>query len=119
MNQSSIFCESSPKQGLTKDLFSENWGWQAQWAMSIQSDALQVRATSQMKVGTGVVGKEGSDCKLRGKHIPCCYILPVEEDLSLCQAGNSKCLALKVFPIPTSAMGEETAASKGLWGLRV
>lgn len=44
--------------------------------------------------------------------------LPVEEDLSLCQAGNSKCLALKVFPTLTSAvMEEETAVSKGLWGL--
>lgn len=38
--------------------------------------------------------------------------------MSLCQAGNSKCLALKVFPTLTSAMEEETAVSKGpVWSL--
>lgn len=40
----------------------------------------------------------------------------MEEDFSLCQTGKSKCLALKVFSIPTSATGEEIAARKGLWG---
>lgn len=110
MNQSS----SSPK-----DLFSEDWGWQAGWATLVLSDLFQVTAMSQIKVGIGIEVKEGSDCRLRGKHIQCCYILPVEEDLSLCQAGNSKCLALKVFPTLTSAMEEETAVSKGLWGLGV
>lgn len=72
---------------------------------------------SQIKVGVGIGVKEGSDCRLRGKHIQCCCILPVEEDLSLCQAVNSKCLALKVFPTLTSAMEEETAVSKGLGDL--
>lgn len=82
-------------------------------------DLFWVKAVSQIKLGIGIEVKEGSDCRLRGKHIQWCYILPVEEDLSLCQAGNSKCLALKVFPTLTSATGEETAVSKGLWGLGV
>ena len=110
MNQSS----SSPR-----DLFSEDWGWQPRWATLVLSDLLWVKAICQIKVGVGTGVKEGSDCGLRGKHIQCCYILPVEEDLSLCQACNSKCLALKVFPTLTSAMEEETAVSKGLWGLGV
>lgn len=107
MNQSS----SSPK-----DLFSEDWRWQPRWATSVLSDLLRVKAVSQIKVGVGIGVREGSDCRLRDQHIQCCYILPGEEDLSLCQAGNSKCLALKVFPALTSAMEEETALSEGLWG---
>lgn len=42
-------------------------------------------------------------------------LLPVQNSLSECQTGNSKCLALKVFPTPTYAATEEIAASKRSW----
>lgn len=72
---------------------------------------------SQIKVGIGIEVKEGSDCRLRGKHIQCCYILPVEEDLSLCQAGNSKCLALKVFPTWHLPWKKRQQSARGCGGL--
>lgn len=92
---------------------------------SVQSDTLQVGARSQIKLSSltwnefGLEEKEGSDQILRGKHSQDFYICPVQDGLSLCQAGNSKCLPPKVFSIPASATGGETAARKGLWRSRI
>lgn len=90
-----LFPPPNPREGSQKikDLFSDDWGWQAQWAMSIKSDPIQVRASSYIKEGpqawneSGVGAKEASDCKIRGKHTQRSYIFPEEEDSSLSMPG--------------------------------
>lgn len=41
----------------------------------------------------------------------------MEKNLNLCQTGNRKCLALHVFPTPTSVTGGEVAGRRRLKGL--